>query len=150
MTLSTDLKPLHALLPPAYPEGLQEIAEWLYVALMAEEPPLGLEPAALAAVVLRQADQLSEALGGSSIYVHRGVSFKNHPRNLAICAEFRGDYKVLARKHKLSEQQIRNIVDAWQRQQFLAKQGDMFRAPAAAPSVRASTDHTTGGTIGQP
>ena len=42
-----------------------------------------------------------------------------------MCAEFRGDYKSLARKWGLTEQQTRNIVDAWQRERFHARQGSL-------------------------
>jgi Mor family transcriptional regulator len=39
-----------------------------------------------------------------------------------MCAEFRGDYQVLARKYNLTEMRVRQIVDSWQRAQFLARQ----------------------------
>lgn len=39
-----------------------------------------------------------------------------------MCSEFRGDYKVLARKYDLTEVRVLQIVDAWQRAQYLSRQ----------------------------
>lgn len=139
----TALKPLHAILPPGFPEGLKEIAEWLFLQLLDEQAAgqLNATEAELAAMALRLADRLSLEMGGSAVYIQKGSSWRLTPRNLQMCQEFRGDYRVLARKYGLTEQQVRNIVDGWQRQQFLARQGDLLAdsaadaaaEPAAAP-----------------
>lgn len=121
MAATTDLKPLEAIVPPDFHEALHEIASWLYLQLVDEA--LGLPSDKLAAVALRQAERLSDEMGGSSVYIAKGVSYRLTPRNREMCERFRGDYKVLARAYKLSEQQVRNIVDAWQREQFAARQG---------------------------
>lgn len=122
------LAPLHAVLPLGFPATLTEIAEQLFLQLLDESIALQSAERAqlLATVALRQVDRLSAELGGGNLYVHKGTSYRLTPRNLAMCKEFRGDYKVLARKYKLSEQQVRNVVDAWQREEFARRQADMF------------------------
>jgi len=122
------LAPLHAIFPLGFPAALCEIAEQLYLQLMDEH--LGADSAdrahVLASIAMRQVERLSSALGGGNLYVHKGISYRLTPRNRQMCAEFRGDYKALARKYKLSEQQVRNIVDVWQHGEFKKKQCDMF------------------------
>lgn len=118
---AADLKPLEAILPADFHEVLYEIASWLYLQLIEEQ--LDVPADRLAMVALRQAERLSDEMGGSSVYIAKGVSYRLTPRNREMCGKFRGDYKVLAREYKLSEQQVRNIVDAWQREQFAQRQG---------------------------
>ena len=128
------LIPLHALLPQGFPATLTEIAEQLYLQLAEEDLWVDRPDRAhwLASVALRQVDRLSVEFGGGNLYLHKGASFRLTPRNRQMYQEFRGDYKTLARKYKLSEQQVRNIVDAWQRERFLRRQPDMFVATAKA------------------
>ena len=77
-------------------------------------------PASLDVVDLRnernRADaQASEALSGIA-----GLS----ARDRQMCAKFRGNnYFALAREYGLTEMRVRQIVDAWQREQFLRRQG---------------------------
>ena len=132
-----DLAPLRAILPLGFPAAMVEIAEQLYLQLLDE--PLALDRAdrehAMAVTAFRQVERLSKELGGGNLYLHKGVGFRLSPRNRQMCEEFRGDYKVLARKYKLSEQQVRNIVDTWQRERFAQRQRDMF---GNAPDPRLS------------
>ncbi len=124
-----DLAPITALLHPAYPERLREMAEILYLQLIdealieshGEEAKLR-----LAEVALAQTNRLSNTIGGRGFYMHKGTSFRLSPRNEQMCREFRGDYTVLARKYKLTDQQVRNIIDNWQEQEFAKRQGNFF------------------------
>lgn len=127
MAMATvDLKPLHAALPEGLPDVLREMAEFLFMELAESSVPAAqqLSPDDRATLAWCQTMRLSDEFGGT--YVPKGVVFRLTPRNRQMCAEFRGDYRVLARKYKMSEQQVRNIVDRWQRLQFLARQGDIF------------------------
>lgn len=124
--MRSDLAPLAAALPEDFPEGLKEFAELLYMALCDDEDLADQAPELLVGVALRQVERLSEVMGGSSPYIQKGVTFRLSPRNREMCEAFRGDYKALARRYKLSEQQVRNIVGRWQRQQFLRRQNALF------------------------
>ena len=75
--------------------------------------------------------RLSSVIGGGQVYWPKAVAYHLSPRNAQMCAEFRGDYKVLARKYKLTETQVRNIVDGWQDERFMARQGNIFSAEPA-------------------
>ena len=129
-----DLAPVHALMGDDFPELLREAGEALYLEL-AEHATLdgGAKAKAdahehqqeLAKLALAQVARLTELFGGTQPYWPSGKYFVMSERNLQICAEFRGDYTVLARKYNLSEIQVRNIVDGWQRKKFMAKQGKL-------------------------
>ena len=54
--------------------------------------------------------KLVEVYGGSSIYIYKRDGFLRQLRDKNIKAEFKGDYRELARKYNLSEVAIRNIV----------------------------------------
>ena len=54
--------------------------------------------------------KLVEVYGGSSIYIYKRDGFLRLLRDKNIKAEFKGDYRELARKYNLSEVAIRNIV----------------------------------------
>ncbi|MBX3654134.1 MAG: hypothetical protein KIS62_12390 [Ramlibacter sp.] len=133
------LLPLHAVLPRQFPERLRDIAEQLYLQLLAEDLFRRRDDRAtlLARLALRQTERLSAELGGHNMYIHKGVSYRLAPRNLRMRAEFRGDYTELARKYKLSDMQVRNIVDAQQLEEFRRNQRDMF--PADEPAAPART-----------
>ena len=54
--------------------------------------------------------KLVEVYGSSSIYIYKRDGFLRLLRDKNIKAEFKGDYRELARKYNLSEVAIRNIV----------------------------------------
>lgn len=122
-----DLAPVGLVLDPSYPESLREVTELLYLELVDAEPeaPAQARALELARLALRQTERLSSELGGTNFYMHKATSYRLSPRNRAMCAEFRGDYKILARRYKLTEQQVRNIVDAWQKEEFARKQNSL-------------------------
>lgn len=120
-----DLKPVHALMGDDFPELLREAGEVLYLELIVDEPapPAPARQQSLAKLALAQVARLTELFGGTQPYWPSGKYFVMSERNLQMCAEFRGDYTALARKYNLSEIQVRNIVDGWQRKKFMARQG---------------------------
>ena len=126
-----DLSAVAQIMDPSYPDGLREVTELLFLELVQAEPstPDQARSIALAQLALRQTERLSVELGGTNFYMHKATSYRLSPRNRQMCAEFRGDYKLLARKYKLTEQQVRNIVDAWQREQFARRQGSLLLDP---------------------
>ena len=123
---SEDLAPLEAVMDDAYPDRLREVAEQLYLQLVDEEelPPDPARAHCLAETALRQTERLSLALGGGNFYMHKGVSYRLTPRNREMCARFTGNnYDVLALQAGLSEMRVRQIVGAWQMEQFTRRQG---------------------------
>ena len=59
---------------------------------------------------------------GAPLYLAKGVAVHLSARDRRMCVEFRGDYRVLAKKYGLTEMRVRQIVDAWQREKYLARQ----------------------------
>lgn len=121
-----DMQPLESALDPAFPERLRDIATCLYVEIIGNAVTAKLKREELAALAIAQTIRMSAELGGHSFYMHKAISFRLTPRNRQMCSEFRGDYIALARKYKLTDQQVRNIVNAWQEQEFLKKQNPLF------------------------
>lgn len=111
-----DLSPLHGLLPDRLPDVLREMAEFLYMELVASGAlsAHSIPDSDKAALAWNQTMRLSDEFGGT--YVPKGVLSRLTPRNRQMVAEFNGDYKALARKYKMSEQQVRNIVDRARRE----------------------------------
>lgn len=134
MPTAQDLAPLQQVMDPAMPPTLREIAENLFVVLLLAEPakPVAARAMALAQLALLQLEQLCATMGGMNWYLNKGVVLKLSRRNRDMCAKFRGDYKVLAREYDLTEQQVRNIVDAWQHQEFARRQNPLFGDVATA------------------
>src|SRR5574343_182206 len=77
---------------------------------------------AMARVAVIQLQHLANEKGGRAIYRAKGVAVHLSARDRKMCEEFRGDYKVLARKYGLTEMRVGQIVDAWQREQYLRRQ----------------------------
>jgi len=120
-----DLAPLEAVMDPAYPDRLREIAEHLFLQLLEEEDAAP-DPARahqMAQIALRQTERLSINLGGGNFYMHKGVSFRLTPRNREMCARFTGNnYDALALAYGLSDMRVRQIVNAWQVERFMHRQ----------------------------
>ena len=129
-----DLAPLADVLDPSTPATLREVAENLFVVLLANEPakPKRDRAIALAQLALLQLERLCANMGGMNWYLHKAKVLKLSKRNREMCGKFRGDYKVLARAYDLTEQQVRNIVDAWQHEEFARKQKPLFASPQPA------------------
>lgn len=122
---TADTEPLTKLLDAAYPERLREIALSLFAALL-DHPQLvdAVGRPLLAELAIMQTERLSSDFGGHNLYMHKGVAYRLTPRNRQMCAEFRGDnYDELADRYGLTPMRVRQIVDTWRREQFLARQG---------------------------
>ena len=126
-----ELAVLEAMLPDGLTPDMRGVAQCLFTALALQDPrvgqaqPMGAWLAmlqAMAQAVLVQLQCLCTEMGGAAIYLAKGVAVHLSARDRKMCSEFRGDYKVLARKHGLTEMRVRQIVDAWQRERYLARQ----------------------------
>lgn len=134
-----DLAPLTAVLDPSTPATVREIAENLFVVLVSSEPvkPVAARALVLAQLAQAQVERLCANMGGMNWYLNKGVILKLSKRNREMCAKFRGDYKVLARAYDLTEQQVRNIVDAWQHEEFARRQSALF-GDAGSASIKSA------------
>ena len=54
--------------------------------------------------------KLVKYMGGSSIYIPKEKNLILNIRNKNIKKEFNGDIKILSRKYKITQSQIRNIL----------------------------------------
>lgn len=125
-----ELAVLEAMLPEGLTPDMCDVAVCLFEAPVLADPRCGQSPSgewgdqlkAWALLALMQLQHLANQMGGGAIYLAKGVAVHLSARDRKMCAEFRGDYKLLARKHKLTEVRVRQIVDSWQRSQYLARQ----------------------------
>ncbi|MBO1856820.1 transcriptional regulator [Burkholderia cenocepacia] len=93
--------------PPDYPEVLEYIGQLVYRDLCVR----GVHPRIAIELALQVGESLAVEFGGTQPYIPRSLPHKLSERDRQIYREFRGDnYAQLARKHGLSEVQIRKIV----------------------------------------
>lgn len=128
----------HAL-PVGMTEPMQELAYVLYEALVLQDPRAAQSQAwrkapqgewlqmltAMARTVCVQVTHAAQEIGGRQLYISRGVSDLSE-RDRAICGEFNGRNHVqLAKKYDLTEMRVRQILEAFQREQFARRQGKL-------------------------
>lgn len=123
---------LDAALPPGLTDDMRDVAFCLFEALAladsrAGSPTPGKEWAvvlqAMARTATMQLRHLARQKGGKAIYLAKGVAFDLTMRDREMCAKFRGDYEILAREYGLTPMRVRQVVDTWQYEQFVARQG---------------------------
>lgn len=126
-----ELAVLEAMLPDGLTPDMREVARCLYAALVLNDARCGSAPTvpmwgdqlhAWALQALMQLQHLASQIGGGAVYLAKGVTVHLTARDRKMCAEFKGDYKVLARKYNLTEVRVRQIVDSYQRAQYLSRQ----------------------------
>ena len=126
---------LDGLLPAGLTPDMRDVAMCLYEALVLDDERTGaVQPSGAwleqlgiwARQVLMQLQRLADQKGGHPLYIAKGIAVHLTERDRAICARFKGhNYRELARAHGLTEMRVRQIVDAWQREQFLRRQGNL-------------------------
>jgi hypothetical protein len=126
-----ELTVLEAMLPEGLTPDMRDVAQCLFEAVVMADPRCGQSPAQddwglqlqiWAQMALMQLQHLANQKGGVAVYLAKGVTAHLSARDRKMCSEFRGDYKLLARKYNLTEVRVRQIVDTWQRAQFLTRQ----------------------------
>ncbi|OGB58436.1 MAG: hypothetical protein A2496_01600 [Burkholderiales bacterium RIFOXYC12_FULL_60_6] len=132
---AAELAVLEALLPAGLTPAMRDVAQCLFEPLVladtrcgqsAPSPEWLAQLQALARQSLMQLQYLAEKMGGSGpVYIAKGIAVHLSARDRKMCAEFRGEYKALGRKYGLTEMRCRQIVDAWQRAEYLSRQSDL-------------------------
>lgn len=125
-----DLAPLEALVDEAYPERLRDMATCLFAHMLDEPEFAGLEPARVARLALDMTDSLSTELGGGNFYMHKGHRYRLSVRDRQMMREYRGNnIPELAVRYHLTETRIRQIVAAFEAEEFARRQPPLFVAP---------------------
>lgn len=123
---------LDAQLPAGLTEDMRDVALCLFQAMAFTDARVGQERpdpgwlrvlGAMARVAVIQLQHLANEKGGRAIYLAKGVAVYLSARDRKMCEEFRGDYEVLADKYDLTPMRVRQIVGAWQLEQFRRRQG---------------------------
>jgi Mor transcription activator family len=131
---AAELSVLEALLPPGLTPAMRDVAQCLFAPLVMTDARCG-TPApgpdwlgqlhAYAQTALMQLQYLAAQMGGEAIYLAKGIAVHLSVRDRKMCAEFRGEYKLLGRKYGITEMRCRQIVDAWQRAEYLSRQSGL-------------------------
>ena len=126
---------LEAHLPQGLTDQMREVALCLFEALALQDGRAGSKHPCnewlaaltlLARQALAQLQHLAAHMGGSAVYLAKGVAVHLTARDREMCARFRGNnYFALAREYGLTEMRVRQIVGAWQQEQFLRRQGQL-------------------------
>ena len=131
---------LDAHLPVGLTEEMRDVAWCLFEAMALMDSRAGAERPdpvwlgvlhAMARVATAQLLHLAQQMGGKAIYLAKGVAMHLSARDMQMCSEFRGNnYDFLARKYDLTEMRVRQIVAAWQAEQYRLRQA---RLPGIDP-----------------
>ena len=131
---------LDAHLPVGLTEEMRDVAWCLFEAMALMDSRAGAAQPdhvwlgvlhAMARVATAQLLHLAQQKGGKAIYLAKGVAMHLSVRDMQMCSEFRGNnYDVLSRKYDLTEMRVRQIVAAWQAEQYRLRQG---RLPGIDP-----------------
>jgi len=126
-----ELTVLEAMLPEGLTPDMRDVVQCLFEALVLNDPRCGQSPSQpewgaqlqmWARQAMMQLQHLATQIGGVAVYLAKGITVHLSARDRKMCAEFRGDYKVLARQYNLTEVRVRQIVDSFQRSQYLSRQ----------------------------
>lgn len=123
-------------LPVGLTEGMRDLGLCLFEALVLGDERVGMQQLgdewrlqleAWAGQVLAQLQHLAQEMGGrGGIYIAKGLVAQLSVRDREMCAKFKGNnYRQLAHEYDLTEMRVRQIVDAWQREQFERRQGSL-------------------------
>ena len=131
---------LDAHLPVGLTEEMRDVAWCLFEAMALMDSRAGAERPdpvwlgvlhAMARVATAQLLHRAQQQGGKAIYLAKGVAMHLSARDMQMCREFRGNnYDFLARKYDLTEMRVRQIVAAWQAEQYRLRQA---RLPGIDP-----------------
>lgn len=126
---------LDAHMPAGLTEEMRDVAWCLFEALALQDARCGQEQPsaawhavlhALARAALAQLQHLAQQKGGKAIYLAKGMAVYLSARDLALCAEFKGhNHAQLARRYGLTEMRVRQIIAAWQEQQWRSRQAQL-------------------------
>lgn len=109
-----------------YPETMRDIARCAYQTLMGEHRnsvPNPRRHARLAVLSIKIANRISEDMGGGNLYINKSVSMQLSDRNWEMYSKFNGhNYRDLARLYKLTEVQVRNIINACAEHEYRTRQ----------------------------
>ncbi len=131
-TVESDV--LESMLPQGLTVEMRDVAFCLYEALVINEDRCGCGSDAKwreqlkswGAQVLMQLQHLTNEKGGQSIYLAKGVAIHLSARDREMCMKFKGNnYRELSKEYDLTEMRVRQIVNIFQRNQFLSRQGQL-------------------------
>lgn len=131
-TVESDV--LESMLPQGLTVEMRDVAFCLYEALVINEDRCGSDGDAhwrdqlkhWGAQVLMQLQHLTNEKGGQAIYLAKGVAVHLSARDREMCMKFKGNnYRELSKEYDLTEMRVRQIVNIFQRNQFLSRQGQL-------------------------
>lgn len=123
---SDEIMVLEKMFRVDYPETMRDIARCAFQVLMGEHRNSVPNPrrfSRLAALAIKIANRISEDMGGGNLYIHKAVSMQISDRNWEMYRKFNGhNYRDLARLYKLTEVQVRNIINACAEHEYRTRQ----------------------------
>lgn len=126
---------LDAMLPPGLTADMRDMALCLFEAMVLQDERAGSYPpnaewgaqlATWARTACMQLQHLAEQKGGRAIYLAKGIAVHLSARDEEMAEQFKGNnYRELATQYGLTEMRVRQIIDAWQRTRYAARQGTL-------------------------
>lgn len=108
--------------PANYPDVLEHMGQCIGRTLLKH----GVKKPQAQAWAFESMESIRAEVGGAMLYVNKGISYELSARDLEIWERFNGrNYFELSQQYKLSEMQIRNIINAVRRSELAKRQGSL-------------------------
>ena len=108
--------------PEGYPDVLEQMGQRIGRTLLKH----GIKRQQAQVIAFESVEGIRSELGGAYLYVNKGITYELSARDMEIWAKFNGrNYFELAQEYKLSEMQIRNIINAVRAREVAKRQGSL-------------------------
>lgn len=106
--------------PEGYPDVLEQMGQRIGRTLVKH----GIKKPQAQVIAFESVEGIRSELGGAYLYVNKGITYELSARDMEIWEKFNGrNYFELSQEYKLSEMQIRNIVNAIRSREIAKRQG---------------------------
>jgi Mor family transcriptional regulator len=106
--------------PEGYPDVLEHMGQCIGRTLVKH----GIKQPKAQTMAFESMESIRSEVGGAMLYVNKGISYELSARDMEIWNKFNGrNYFELSQEYKLSEMQIRNIVNAVRAREVAKRQG---------------------------
>lgn len=108
--------------PEGYPDVLEQMGQRIGRTLVKH----GIKKPQAQVIAFESVEGIRSELGGAYLYVNKGITYELSARDLEIWEKFNGrNYFELSQEYKLSEMQIRNIINAIRAREVAKRQGSL-------------------------
>lgn len=108
--------------PENYPDVLEQMGQCIGRTLVKH----GIKKPKAQEIAFESIEGIRSEVGGAYLYVNKGITYELSARDMEIWQKFNGrNYFELSQEYKLSEMQIRNIINTVRARELAKRQGSL-------------------------